>query len=330
VAQEFDGFRQALTVGSNYMRPFQILASLIFLTPLLTFGQPKSLINKSDTILYLPYQDGKATFSYKGKMGVIDSMGKVIVPATFSRLDRIFEDEDGFAYRFYYDGQKQGILDADFNIIIPVGTYDHIDIRIDGFFKVKQNGKYSFVDQQGKCFEKWFAGADYFTQGLAPVKLDGKWGFINEKCNLVIQNVYSEAKTFSKDQLAAVKSNNKWGFIDLKGKVIIPIEYDKVTFFINNTCGVRKNGMWGYIDNSNNLFIPFQYEDAEPFFCELALVKKGGMFGYISKNNEVKIPFQYSKAFSFYETDRLAYVKFNGKWTHINKEGKIEKMSWDK
>ena len=300
------------------------------MAPIYVIGQSQSLINKRDTILYLPYQDGKTTFSYKGKMGIIDSTGKVIVPATFSRLDRLFDTKIGFSYRFYYDKKKQGILDESFNIIIPVGTYDDINIFIDGFFRVKKDGKFSFVDKQGKCFDKWFEDAKDFSLGLAAVKVDGKWGFINDKSDFVIQNIYSEANGYSKEQLAAVKLNSKWGFIDLVGKIIIPIEYDKVTFFINNNCGVRRNGLWGYVDKSNTLFIPFQYDDAEPFFCELALVKKDGTYGYINKNDEIKIPFQFTKAFSFYESDRLAYVKFNGRWTHINKEGKIEKMYWDK
>ena len=312
------------------MRPFQLLIILFFLTPLYLAGQPQSLINKGDTILYLPYQDGKATFSYKGKMGIIDSTGKIIVPATFSRLNRLFDSEIGFSYRFYFDKKKQGILDENFNIVIPVGTYDDINILIGGFFRVKRDGKYSFVNKLGKCFDKWFDNAEDFSLGLAAVKFNDKWGFINDKDEVVIQNIYSDAKGFSKEQLAAVKTNGKWGFIDPLGKTIIPLEYEKVTFFINNNCGVRKNGLWGYIDRFNNLFIPFQYDDAEPFFCELALVKKDGIYGYINKKNEVIIPFQFSKAFSFYENDLLAYVKLNGKWTHIDKKGNINKMSWDK
>jgi hypothetical protein len=312
------------------MKSLQIIPFLLFLLPLYTLGQSQNLINKSDTILYLPYQEGKATFSYKGKMGVIDSTGKVIVPATFSRLNRLFDSDIGFSYRFYYDGNKQGILDEDFNIVIPVGDYDDIEILIGGFFRVKKNRKYSYVDIYGKCFGKWFDDAKEFRLGLAPVKTDGKWGFINSKCDFVIQNIYSEANGFLRDDLAAVKLNGKWGFVDQTGKVVIPFEYDKTTFFINNNCSVRKNGLWGYIDKDNTLFIPYQFDEAEPFFCELALVKRDGMYGYINKSNDIKIPFQYRKAYSFYEHDRLASVKFNGKWTHITKEGKIEKTYWDK
>ena len=312
------------------MRHILLLITLVFEASLNIMGQPQSLINKNDTILYLPYQEGKATFSYKGKMGIIDSTGEKLFRATFSRLNRLFDDESGFSYRFYYDKKKQGILDQDFNIIIPIGTYDDINILMGGFFRVKKAGKYSFVDKQGKCFNKWFDEAKDFSLGVAAVKIDGKWGFINGKSDFVIQNVYSKANGFSNEQLAAVKSNGKWGFIDLTGKIIIPLEYEKVTFFINNSCGVYKNGLWDMSTDPTIFFIPFQYDYAEPFFCELALVKKDGVFGYINKNNEIKIPFRYSKAFSFYENERLAYVKYNGRWTHINKEGKIEKMFWDK
>jgi hypothetical protein len=326
VMENFGYFR----VGSNSMRQFQLLLIAFLAFALCVDGQPPSLINRGDTILYLPYRDGIATFSFKGKMGIIDSTGKVIVHATFSRLNRLFTNEEGFSYRFYYDGKKQGILDQDFNVLVPVGSYDDIDILIGGFFKVKKNGKYSFVNEQGKCFDKWFDNAEFFRSRLAPVKLNGKWGFINDKCDFVIPNTYSDAKTFSNDGLAAVKLNGKWGFIDLSGKTVIPLMYEKVNFFINGSCGVRKENMWGYIDRTNSIIIPFQYGDAEPFFTDLALVKKDGNYGFINIHNEVVIPFQFSKAFSFGENEQLAYVKLNGKWTHIDKKGNIQKMYWDK
>lgn len=312
------------------MRSLPVFIIFFVLSSFYSVGQPQRLINKADTVFYLPYQDGKTTFSYRGKMGIIDSTGKVIVPATFSRLSRLFDNDDDFSYRFYYDGKKQGILDNDFNIVIPVGTYDDIDIRIDGFFKVRKNGKYSFVNKEGKCMDKWFEDAGFFRHGLAPVKFDGKWGYINEKSEVIIPNTYSDAKTFSKDQLAAVKQNGKWGFIDKTGTTIIPLMYEKVTFFVNGSCGARKNNLWGFVDRTNNTIIPFQYDDAEPFYSDLALVKKDGSYGYINIANVTVIPFQYSKAYSFYENQQLAFVKFNGKWTHIDKQGNINKMPWDK
>lgn len=234
------------------MRALLLPVITSLLMPLYTSAQPRSLINKGDTIRYLPYQNGRATFSYNGKMGVIDSTGKVIIPATFSWLSRLFDDEDGFSYRFYYDKKKQGVLDKDLNIVIPADAYDDIDIRINGFFKVKKNGNYSFINKEGKCFDKWFEESDFFMQGLAPVKLEGKWGFINTTGEMVIPNTYSKAKTFSQDGLAAVKGKAGWGFVDVTGKVIIPLMYERVNFFNNGSCSVRKNGKWIHIDKQGN------------------------------------------------------------------------------
>jgi hypothetical protein len=52
-----------------------------------------------------------------------------------------------------------------------------------------------------------------FSEGLAPVEVNGKWGFIDTKGNMVIPAVYDSAGSFS-EGLAQVKVNGKWGYID--------------------------------------------------------------------------------------------------------------------
>jgi hypothetical protein len=303
-----------------------ITISALLLFYVYLFGQPQSLINKSDTILYLPYQDGKATFSYKGKMGIIDSMGKVIVPATFSSLDREYDNDGAFPYRFYRDKGKKGVLNRELKIVIPIGTYDDIEFMIDGMFTIKKDGKYSFADSSGKEIGKWFDKVKFFRHGLAPVEIQNKWGFINKSGHLIIENKFSEVHVFAPNGLAAVKQNGKWGFVDITGKTIIEPVYEKTNFFWGNACAVKLNGKWGYIDMTNNLIIPFQYEEAGSFSTDLALVKFQGKYGFINIKNEVIIPFQFNKANNFYENGLYARVKVNGKWTHVDKKGNIVKL----
>jgi translation initiation factor 6 (eIF-6) len=52
-----------------------------------------------------------------------------------------------------------------------------------------------------------------FREGLAGVEINGKYGFIDTKGNLVIPPVYDDAWHFS-EGLARVEINGKWGYID--------------------------------------------------------------------------------------------------------------------
>ena len=61
-----------------------------------------------------------------------------------------------------------------------------------------------------------------FHDGLAKIKKNGKWGFVNDKKEIIIQIDYDFADDFS-EGLAPVKLNGKYGYIDKTGKNIIPI-----------------------------------------------------------------------------------------------------------
>lgn len=57
-----------------------------------------------------------------------------------------------------------------------------------------------------------------FSEGLAPVQApNGRWGFINERQEWVIQPRYEEAREFQGGK-APAKQNGKWGFINKRGE----------------------------------------------------------------------------------------------------------------
>jgi len=51
---------------------------------------------------------------------------------------------------------------------------------------------------------------------LVPYRKGDKWGFSDENKNIVIPLLYDNAISFS-EGLAAVELNGKWGYIDTKG-----------------------------------------------------------------------------------------------------------------
>ena len=131
--------------------------------------------------------------------------------------------------------------------------------------------------------ERWI-----FSEGLAAVKLYGKWGFIDKSGNVVISFKYDYAYRFS-EGLAAVKLDGKWGFIDKSGNEVIPCKYDWSHDFSEGLAAVELDGKWGFIDKSGNEVIPCKYNLAHDFSEGLARVALDGGPFYIDKSgNEIK------------------------------------------
>lgn len=130
---------------------------------------------------------------------------------------------------------------------------------------------------------------------LCAVKKNGKWGFIKldgwwypQKIDLI----FEDAGRFY-DGLAPVCLAGKWGFIDYGGRVSIPLQYDYARDFGEGLAPVCHNGKWGYIGTDGTSAIPFQYEDALTFFEGLAAVRLNNKWGFIDRNDSIVIPFQY-------------------------------------
>lgn len=147
----------------------------------------------------------------------------------------------------------------------------------------------------------------------------GKSGFSDrENQELLIPANYDYAYSFS-EGLANVRKDGKWGFIDKLGKTVIPFIYDDAELFYAGLASVAKDGKYGYIDRSGKTVIPFLYDYADYYSFGLARVKKAGKWGYIDKSGKTVISFIYDMAHSFHG---LAKVKKDGKEGYIDKSGR--------
>ena len=198
-----------------------------------------------------------------------------------------------------------------------------------------------------------------FSEGLAAVELNGKWGFINKSGKEVIPLKYDSIGSFS-EGFAAVKLSDKWGYINKSGKEVIPLKYDYVKNFSKGLAEVVLNGItikinksdknvtpsiygrrskygnvlefneglapvmslfkWGYINKSGKEVTPLKYDHALGFSEGLAAVEINNKWGYVNKSGKEVIPLKYYYAGGF--SEGLAIVLLDGKWGYINKSGK--------
>ncbi len=163
-----------------------------------------------------------------------------------------------------------------------------------------------------------------FSEGLARVEINDKWGFIDKSGTLVIPARYDRALHFS-EGLAWVEINGKYGFIDKSGTLVIPARYDLAWSFHEGLAWVEINGKYGFIDKSGTLVIPARYDYAGYFSAGLAVVKINGKWGFIDKSGTLVIPARYDKVLDingvFGFKNGKAKVELNGRRFYIDKNG---------
>jgi hypothetical protein len=107
-----------------------------------------------------------------------------------------------------------------------------------------------------------------------PVQVGKKFAYRSRDGKEVTPAIYDMACGFSSG-LAAVRKDERWGFIDREGKVVIPIEYDAFAPLAAQSrrvpeefqCGVftgdvavaKKRGKWGVIDRSGKFLVEPKY-----------------------------------------------------------------------
>lgn len=120
-----------------------------------------------------------------------------------------------------------------------------------------------------------FDQADSFSQGLASVQKDRKWGYIDKTGSIVILAEFDDARSFDAG-LAVVQVGNKWGYIDRTGQFIINPQFDEADIFSEELAAVKMGEKWGYINQYGDLIIPLTFDFAKPFSEGMALVNVGG------------------------------------------------------
>jgi hypothetical protein len=108
-------------------------------------------------------------------------------------------------------------------------------------------------------------------------KINGKlmYGYIltNDKCEIIFPFEFDKASAFS-EGLAAVKKQSKWGFIDSTGKIALPFEYIDVREFDDGMCAVKVDSLWAFINKQGQIVIHPKYKATFDFSANVCFVQK--------------------------------------------------------
>lgn len=158
-----------------------------------------------------------------------------------------------------------------------------------------------------------------FSEGLAAVCSDGRWGYANADGKLVIEPAYDAAGRFSYG-LAPVSKDGKNFYIDVTGeKAIDASDYDEIFPFVNGYARVRTNGLTGFLNARGDVAVAPLYADALDVSENMIAACLDEKWGYLSAAGKTLVPFEFDYAESF--SGGVAYAEKDGVGLLINTAG---------
>ena len=248
-----------------------------------------------------------------GKHGVIDYKGKVIIAPQYDEIK--IEDELYFIAKL---NNKWGVLNYGNNIIFPFIFNDRYDLNLYsdcGYGKIN-DVVYKLDYKTKEMTPTKYADVYVYYKDFPEVKVNGKYGFMNKKGEIIIQPVFEEVKRFN-NGLAPVKIEKKWGFIDTLGQAVIEPQFDDVESFgygENSAFAVAKNyGKYGVINRKGMFVLQPKYDNLRFVSAGLMEVsirdeKYGNRWGLINIKGEWVLPniyeeIDYSEGYVTYKNE---------------------------
>jgi hypothetical protein len=212
-----------------------------------------------------------------GKWGYVDTIGRVIIPATYDGAKQVREET-----AIVKKEKKWGMIDMQNAVRIPI-VYDalsYMEADTSTFVLAQMNGiRYGYVDRNGNIqIPADLKQSKVLGNGFIGFSKTGKWGVMNSQGATICNETYHEILPFSEGK-AAVRLGNKWGYIDTLGAEIIPPTFEKAGTFNSGMARIVKNQRWGFIDISGAIVIEPKYMQAGNFSGNAAPLRTRDGFG---------------------------------------------------
>ncbi len=162
-------------------------------------------------------------------------------------------------------------------------------------------------------------------------------------CGIEASNRFYHSLHAFSEGLAAIYLDGKWGYIDRSGQTVIPIKYEQVSPFSGGLAVVQLHGRTGCIDRTGKEIVPCQYNDVRNFADEAVVAENISETSYRTYLHELTFFDKTGKRISerkyFYETETTygkrstldfsdgpvpMYANINGEkeWSYIDGTGK--------
>jgi hypothetical protein len=272
---------------------------------------------------------GYRTVTRDGLFGVASDSGGLVIPCVYDKVSTI-----AGGYAIVKSGSTISGINFEGNRVSleKNGAIDFNNFSSNNRLFVKYPNGYGLEDYEFTFRNKYqmtvYEETGMFTSGIAPVKINGKWGVVNASDEILITNEYDE---IIRDNIGRITDKTGKNIFALKNGKTILLQYDSenntyketdITFdnarpFNGSYAAVCIDGKWGFVDQTGKIVIECQYEDALSFGQHLAAVKIDGLWGYINTYGDIAIEPQFVSALSFSSGSAPVIIDEEDGWQFI-------------
>ena len=281
------------------------------------------------------YETNILTYKENDKLGIITVNGKKVTKPIYDSIETLSYKDDQL--KFSKDG-KYGVIDISGNEIIK---NDYDSISTDGYYnketkyekagyivnvKTNEGYRYGYIDSTGKEILE----CKYNTiRRLTEIKNDkdaylmtvenGRYG-LYKNMQKIIANEYNSIEYDNTNQVLAIEKVAKYGMYDLYGNMILPIQYDDITF-AGTIITAHKDGKLLTFDTNGNIKKDCNYTNINPtkspnYYVSIDL---NGNYGVLDSNGNVLVNNEYN--YIEYAFDKYFICTKNGKMGIIDYTG---------
>ena len=159
------------------------------------------------------------------RMGVINTKGETVVPFEYTVISKF---KNGFAY----------VLEGD-----DGNDFLYIDTNNNKYYPkyLKKENRWVCTDSDGNIARDVKINNEReIIEDSINFTYEGKIGFRDSEGKVFIEPVYEETSSFFWGGISAARLNGKWGFINRKNEVIVPFEYENAGFIMKGYGVVQK------------------------------------------------------------------------------------------
>ena len=223
---------------------------------------------------------GLAKVTKDGLCGFIDTSGRLIAELSDMEAEMPMSDRFGENILIKKDG-KYFLIGYGGATVAELSEYDHVSQGI-SHLHVTKDGMHGILDNSGKVIiPPEYERAEFFGK-WARVKKDGKWSFTDAGGHVISPFIYDSVGNFI-DGTAPFSIDGKYGLLDISGGHIAEPIYDWVFYRYNGYATVEMGGKHGMINTRGELVLPIEYDEIT-FFDDIGTVRRGGRWWIISED----------------------------------------------
>ncbi|KIO52520.1 hypothetical protein IW18_11295 [Flavobacterium hibernum] len=302
----------------NKLQIMRIIAFFsLVLFPFISKGQSefeplrKQLIENKIYEYVYQFENNYAVFrTFNNKMGLIDSLGNVIIKPNYQYIDNKKDLKNLFEAAIIVNKKyKRGFIDLQNKIKIPF-DYDDIFYLGNGLIRVSKNNKTGVVDTENKIVIP--VKYDYIQNqnGILFVQTNNAIDLFDAKGKQLTNFKAADIDYFKSRKSIVTLSNKNTFIIDDQGNIILnsiknhqfETVFDSDAYLIKNTITKKK----GILNSSGQYKIECKYDEISPS-NSIYIVRNNEKSGIVDKKDSVLKPLIYDHIFSAFYKDSIQF-----------------------